>query len=356
LGDRRVITILFGLVLLLVIPLSLDGTVFADYDDDDDDDNKFAKHHDDYDDDDDDDDKKNTTKIIHLGFLQLAAHDFFNVSRCLESDLKPEDELKYPFDNFTFKLNCEIKDSENGKLDLSTVLFDPKGGDCDFKKSIDLSVPECTLYSSEDIKNGGEIRSRENIMIFTAGALVGEKYSKFVDEYGEKIAYKKTLKYYHKQLKKAYEESFHLNFPTPKDGDVTNLHNLAVRAGHDFLPAEIVIKGVPNTSLFDPGLIGEKLSKEEQKQESSPVDGEFDIEFTGIDFCPFGPSPPFPCIKVNLLVADQSFGKQFGLLQPHMDEDTFDDFMDELKDGKFNKKDEVSKLLKQAFAFGLSFD
>jgi len=178
LSDRRVFTILFGLVLLLVIPLSIDGTVFAD---------------------DDDDDKKNTTKIIHLGFLQLAAHDFFNVSRCLESDLEPKDELKYPFDNFTFKLNCEIKDSENGKLDMSTVLFDPKGGDCDFKTSLYQSVPGCILYSSEDIANGGEIRSSENIMISTAGALVGEKYLKFVDKHGEEKAYKKTLKYYHEQ-------------------------------------------------------------------------------------------------------------------------------------------------------------
>jgi len=62
LGDSKTITILFGLVFLLVVPLSLDGAVFAD--DDDDDKKKY---------------KKNTTKAIHLGYLQLAAHDFFNI-------------------------------------------------------------------------------------------------------------------------------------------------------------------------------------------------------------------------------------------------------------------------------------
>ncbi len=313
---------LFGFMLLLVVPLSLDGTVFAD-DDDDDENKKFAKHHDDDDDDDDDDDKKhNTTKIIHLGFLQLAAHDFFNMNRVAEID------------------------SENGKLDGSTVLFNPPGGVCDFEKSLN-EEDGCAMY--DDIANGGEFRSRENIMVSTASALVGEKYLKFVDKHGEEKAYKKTLKYYHKQIKKAYEESFHLKFPKAKDGDVTNLHNLAVRAGHDFLPAEIVFNG-ELTSLFMIDPIGEKLSKKEKKQQSSPVDGTFDVEFTGIDFCPV---PPHFCIKVDLLAVDQSFGEQFAFGKK-MNEDTFDKFMKELKDGKFDKKDKVSKLLKEAFARGIN--
>ncbi len=96
-GDRKIITILFGLVLLLVIPLSINGTVFADDDDDDDDDDK----------------KQNTTKIIHLGFLQLAAHDFFNMNRCIAHD------GSFP----PFPLIPPCGDSENGKLDASTVLF-----------------------------------------------------------------------------------------------------------------------------------------------------------------------------------------------------------------------------------------
>ena len=44
---------LLGFMLLLVIPLTLDDSVFAD---------KKGK--------------ANTTDIIHLGYLQLAAHDF----------------------------------------------------------------------------------------------------------------------------------------------------------------------------------------------------------------------------------------------------------------------------------------
>jgi hypothetical protein len=193
LGDRRVFAILFGLVLLLVIPLSVDGIVFADDDDDDDDDKKFTKHHDD---DDDDDDykkkfKKHTTKVIHLGFLQLAAHDFFNVNRCTLPD------GSFPTDENNLPPGCEDVvpfefDSENGKLDASTVLFNPQGGICDYKKSLNQE-DGCSLYSDADIANGGEIRSVENIMISTAGAKVGEKYLKLVDKHGEgEKAYKKT--------------------------------------------------------------------------------------------------------------------------------------------------------------------
>ncbi len=266
--------------------------------------------------------KKNTTKIIHLGYLQLAAHDFFNMDRTKEND------------------------SENGKLDLSTVLFNPHGELCDFEKSLELE-PGCALYDNEKIANGGEIRSVENIMISTAGAEVGEKYLQFVEEYGEKKAYEETLTFYHEQIKKAYEESFHLEFPEPQDGEVTNLHNLAVRAGHDFLPAEIKFNG-ELTSIFAIDPLGEKLSKQEKRQQSSPADGVFDEEFTGIDFCPV---PPFFCIKVDLLVADQSFGEQFLL-----GAETFDEFMFQLEDGHFDKTDPVSILLDEAFSRGINLD
>jgi len=270
--------------------------------------------------------KKNTTDIIHLGYLQLAAHDFFNVDR---GDRVTE---------------ASATENENGKLDLSTVLFLPNAGECDFEKSLS-QIDGCALYNDADIANGGEIRSAENIMISTASAEVGEKYLQLVEKHGEEDAYKKILKFYHKQVKKAFEESFHLKFPKPQDGDVTQLHNLAIRAGHDFLPPVIEFNGEP-TSLFAIDPLGEKLSKKEKKQQSSPVDGEFDIEFTGIDFCPV---PPFFCINVDLLAADQSFGEQFGF-----GADRFDEFMSQQADGKFDKKDEVTKLLIQAFARGIN--
>ena len=266
-------------------------------------------------------DKKNTTKIIHLGYLQLAAHDFFDMNRDKE------------------------KDNENGKLDLSTVLFNPQAGICDFEKSLNQD-DGCALYADEDIANGGEIRSVENIMISTAGAEVGEKYLQFVENHGEEKAYQKTIKFYHKQIKKAYEDSFNLKFPKPQNGEVTNLHNLAQRAGHDFLPAEIMFNG-ELTSLFVINPLGEKLSEQEKVQQSSPVDGMFDKEFLEIEFCP---APGF-CIIVNLLEADQSFGAQFGL-----GADKFDEFMEELEDGEFDKTDQVSILLDEAFSRGINLD
>jgi len=306
-------------MLLLVVPLTLDDSVFAD---------KKGK--------------ENTTAIIHLGYLQLAAHDFFNVNRCLDPDVDP----LYPFDDLILLPDCEIKDSENGKLDLSTVLFNPHAGDCDFKKSL-KQKDGCALYDSNAIANGGEKRSVENIMISTASAEVGEKYLQLVEKYGEKKAYKEILKFYHKQLKAAYEESFHLKFPKPQNGEITNLHNLAVRAGHDFLPAEIMFNG-KLTSLFLIPPLGEKLDEKEKKQQSSLVDGVFEDEFLGINFCPIF---PVFCIEVDLLLADQSFGGQFGL-----GADTFDEFMKELEDGKFDKKDKVSKLLKEAFSRGINLN
>ncbi len=268
--------------------------------------------------------KKNTTPIINLGYLQLAAHDFFDMNRVEETD------------------------NENGKLDLSTVLFDPKSGDCDFKKSL-KEKDGCELRDEADIALGGEFRSRENIMIFTAGVEVGEKYLELAEKYGEKKAYKKVLKFYHKQLKKAFEESFDLKWPKPLDEETSNIHNLALRAGHDFLPEEIIFEGKP-TSIFSDDLDGKTLSKKEKKQPSSPMDGIFDEGFLEIIFfCPAPDTDPAFCITVNLLEADQLFGKQFGL-----GENTFDDFMDQLSDGKLKKNEELAKLLIEAFAMGIN--
>ena len=102
-----------------------------------------------------------------------------------------------------------------------------------------------------------------------------------------------------------------------------------------------------STSLFDINPLGEKLSEEEKIQPSSPVDGLFDKKFLKIKFCP---APGF-CIEVNLLEADQSFGVQFGL-----GADTFDEFMAELEDGRFDKTDQVSILLEEAFSRGINLD
>lgn len=264
----------------------------------------------------------NTTKIIHLGYLQLAAHDFFDMNRTTEID------------------------NENGKLDLSTVLFNPQIDKCDFIKSLNLE-DGCSLYDANTIANGGEKRSVENIMISTASAEVGEMYLQLVNDYGSITAYKKTLEFYHGNLKMAYEESFQMPFPSPKYGEVNNLHNLAVRAGHDFLPATIMFDG-KLTSIFMIDPLGEKLTESEKMQPSSPLDGKFDKEFEGIKFCPI--PPDVFCIEVNLLEADQTFGADFRL-----GDEKFNQFMAELKDGQFNENDEISILLDEAFAMGQDF-
>jgi len=290
----------------------MSGPVFADKEEKDEKDEKDEKNND------------STTKLIHLGYLQLAAHDFFDMNRSTEID------------------------NEDGKLNLSTVLFDPKLGDCNFKKSY-KEKDDCELRNEADIALGGEFRSRENIMILTAGVEVGEKYLELAEKYGEKKAYKKVLKFYHKQLKKAFEESFHLKWPKPQDGETTNIHNLALRAGHDFLPEEIIFEG-KITSLFSDYLDGKTLSKKEKKQPSSPMDGQFDDDFLHIIvFCPAPDTDPAFCITVNLLEADQKFGEQFGL-----GAETFDDFMDQLSDGKLKKNEELAKLLIEAFAIGIN--
>jgi len=282
--------------------------------------------------------KTNTTKIIHLGYLQLAAHDLFKMNRDTEID------------------------SENRLLDASTVLFNPHGGICNFEDSLNkvmMGTIECALYDDEDIANGGEIRSSENIMISTAGAEVGEKYLKYVNALGAEKAYDKILEFYYSQLNKAYEESFHLEFPEPQIKEITNLHNLAVRSGHDLLPAKIMFDGCiyPDEqglcSLFIIDPLGKKLSEKEQRQSSSPVDGTFDDEFLGINFCPI---KDVFCIEIDLLEADQSFGKQFKDKDLDLDKNTFDEFMLELSDGSFDETDRVSILLDEAFAFGINLD
>jgi len=145
-------------------------------------------------------------------------------------------------------------------------------------------------------------------------------------------------------------------FPKAKEGPVTNLHNLALRIGHDFLPKEIVING-KSELIFDIPSLGEKLDKKEKRQQSLPLDGTFHDIFTDIEaFCPF----PGLCITVDLLNADRTFGEQFAFGPPppvppeeprafdeYMDSGTFDEFLGEVSDGKFNKKDRVSNMLKQ---------
>ncbi len=265
---------------------------------------------------------KNTTKIINLGILQTAAHDFYNFDRSMA------------FEN------------ENGKLDLSTVLFEPKSGDCTFEDAIAEEYEECEMRTDKQIANGGEGRNSENIMIFTASSAFGEKYLELRDKHGEEKAYDKILKIYHHQLKKAFKETFNQKFPKPLEGEVNNNHNLALRTVHDMLPPTIMKEGNPDpVSVFQ--FPPEKLTKKEQKQPSEPRDGVIDIAFRPIIFCPDGGPICIPIL--DLLIADQTFGSFFT-------DSSFDDFMGDLIDGHYDKDEPVTQLIVEQFGIGINLD
>ncbi len=265
--------------------------------------------------------KKNTTKIIHLGTLQIAAHDFYNFDRC-------GDEA------------CAFE-NEDHLLNLSTVLFDPKSGDCTFEDAIDVENVECEMRTDEDIEIGGEIRNRENILIFTAASELGEKYVELKAKHGEEKAYDKILKIYHGELKKAFKETFHLKWPKPQyEGVITNDHNSALRSVHDMLPGEIIINGETVSVFQEPFFsVPEKLSKKDRKQPSGPLDGLLDIAF--LPFC------PFPGFCINLLDADVSFA----ILFTNTD---FEEFMIQTSDGKYDADEEVTQLIIEQFAIGIN--
>jgi hypothetical protein len=266
---------------------------------------------------------KNTTKIIHLGTLQIAAHDFYNFDRCGDN------------------LACAIE-NEDHLLNLSTVLFDPKSGDCTFEDAIDEENVECEMRTDGDIRIGGEIRNRENILIFTAASELGEKYLQLADKHGEEKAYDKILKKYHKELKKAFKETFHLKWPKPQsEGEITNDHNSALRSVHDMLPGEIIMNGEIVSVFQDPffSVPEEKLSKKDRKQPSGPLDGLLDPAF--LPFC------PFPGFCINLLDADVTFADVFTNTD-------FNQLMIQTSDGKYDKDEQVTQLIIEQFAIGIN--
>jgi len=274
--------------------------------------------------------KHTRTKIINLGILQVAAHDFFNVSRCMDENR----ELIEPPE-------CVVVDNENQKLDLSTVLV-KQTSECDFT--------DCESFTNMQIANGGEFRNSENIMIFTAASALGERYLELKEKHSEEKAYNKILKIYHEQLKKAFEETFHQPWPQSQDGEIGPEHNLALRSVHDMLPGEIYIDG-EKVSVFEFLKTNppEKLSKKDQRQQSAPMDGEFDDAFTPIDFCIVEPEDLPPngiCINVDLEVADIDFAEQF-LIEPD-----FLNHMKETSDGSFDSDENVTELIIELFAIG----
>src|SRR6266850_2463639 len=234
-----------------------------------------------------------------LGTLQLVSHDLYNVDRTTEVD------------------------SEDDKLNLSTILD----------------------YGQENIANGGEPRNGENIAVHTVAVELGHEYLHFLKE-GKtpQEARHLTVQIYIHKIKEAYEKTFPGSFPKPDpnadqifandlDGD------LALRTLHAFLPGTIKVNGVM-TPILDPSLVGKTLSKKDMMQLSRPMDGTFDPAFRHITII----IPPNNIFTIDLLERDSSFAQQFST------DFTFEHFLGELTDGKYDKNDDVMKVLKADFA------
>jgi len=247
--------------------------------------------------------KGRTTSLEALGILQVAAHDLYHFDRTLGIE------------------------NEDHKLNLSTLL-EIKTADC-------IAFDTCPSFDEDDIRNGGEpTRNSDSISIFTVASELGEKYLELKEIHGEDIAYEKILEIYHKKVKYAFQQTFNQPFPDPQDGLINNKHNLALRSVHDFLPGMVKFNG-EQVSVISLSLVGEKFSKSELKQRSSPLDGQFDDLWNG-----------FP---IPLLFLDQTFGFF------HTDEEfTFDEFMVETSDGHYDSHEEVTKLIIEQFAIGIN--
>ncbi len=261
--------------------------------------------------------KGRTTSLEALGILQIAAHDLYNFDRC--GDI----------------IACAIE-NEDGKLNLSTLL--------EIKTAGCTAFVDCVPFSEDDISNGGEPRNSDSILIFTVASELGEKYLELKAKHGEEIAYEKILKIYHKKVKIAFQQTFNQPFPAPQDGSLDNNHNLALRSGHDFLPGIVKFNG-EQVSVIDTILVGEKFSKSELKQRSSPLDGQFDDLWNGCIL----PGLPASCTMgtIPLLFLDQTFG----IIHTTSD---FDEFMEQTSDGRYDSNEEVTQLLIEQFARGIN--
>jgi len=261
--------------------------------------------------------KGRTTSLEALGILQVAAHDLYHFDRSLGIE------------------------SEDGKLNLSTLL--------EIKIDGCTAFVDCDSFSEEEIRNGGEARNSDSILIFTVASELGEKYFELVDKLGsEKLAYEKILEIYHKKVKYAFQQTFNQPFPDPQVGSLDNNHNLALRSGHDFLPGMVKFNG-EQVSVFDSILVGEKFSKSELKQRSSPLDGQFDDLWNRCIADEFPPSCTEDEDAIPLLFLDQTFGFA------HTDNEfTFDEFMEETSDGRYDSNDKVTQLIIEQFARGIN--
>lgn len=251
-----------------------------------------------------------TVKLKHLGVLQVAAHDLFDVDRTTETDF------------------------ENGLLDLSTLLRNMRG--------------DGSLFPDAQIELGGEFRNAENVMIFTTASELGTMYVTEKNKPGGTHAQAKAivLAEYYDRLEEAYVAAFGEEIPEPGYGCTTMEENLALRTIHDFLPETIDLEVGGVTNIFEIPFFT-VLTTDEQNSDSSPLDGEFDMAFAQDTMIPaLG-------ITLNLLEKDQTFGEQFNIPPSSvLFEFEFDFFLSELENESYDADDEVMKLIRTLFAKG----
>lgn len=235
--------------------------------------------------------------LYDLGVLQLVAHDLFNVDRRVEVD------------------------SENGLLDLSTILD----------------------HGDENIVLGGEIRNQENIIVATVAQNYASRYERLISfGWPKERARHFLIRQYHNEVRRAYSHAFGESAPRPKAGEVTLTENVALRTIHDYLPGTILYQG-QETPIIDLSFTGLTLSNSELYQMSSELDGEYDAEFRNMVL-------HFPgfTLEMDLLERDSSFAEQFAT------EHTFEYFLEFLQDGQYNQDEAVLQNIRSVIAKGLA--
>lgn len=256
--------------------------------------------------------KGDRVTLQDLGVLQLMSHDLYNTIRDGPHPGNIEDE----------------------RLNLSTVLD----------------------HGENQIIVGGEPRNSDNIALHTVAVKLGKMYLDLIidKKMSPQDARGQTVQTYLQMATKAYQDTFHEPFPDPApsehevkpDGSDNLTGDLSLRAIHSYVPGRIMVNGV-DTMVLDPSLREKTLSDEDMQQLSKPLDGTFDPVLRNVTIFLPPPNPPPNTFTIDLFEKDSSFAKQFGT------DVSFEEFMNELKDGRFDTNEKVMFYLREDVANGL---
>jgi hypothetical protein len=255
--------------------------------------------------------KGDRATLEDLGVLQLVSHDLYDVVRDGPNPGNREDR----------------------RLNLSTVLD----------------------HGEDQIATGGEPRNSENIALHTVAVKLGKMHLDLIDKGMEpEEAREQTVQVYLQMVAKAYKDTFHEPLPEAapneheqkQDGTENLTGDLAMRTVHAYVPSHIMVNG-EDTPMLDRSLRGKTLSDEDMQQLSKPLDGTFDPFLRDVTI--FLPQPDALPQKftVDLLEKDSSFAEQFET------DVSFEEFLHELKDGHFDKNEQVMSYIGEDMAAGL---